>query len=345
LVPDVRIGLFSNGQRRNSLAKSSYQADLEEIVLADRLGISEAWISEHGTLLPFQAPDQLPCADLLICKAAGLTTQIKLGPGIRPLLYFHPLQVATDAAVCDHLLDGRYMAGFGLGIGNGRGQRGQLPASQREMFHEAIDLILTAWTADEPFDWNGRIWQGRNWHIIPKPLTQPHMDVGLACSRSDATLELAAAKGLNPLLSWTQTTAQIRDMIATYLRREPQIKTRRPTREHVRVSRYVYVSDNLTSARRELAQADFAPVIGAGRLDSHIPLGGSRADLTLEALILSGAILCGSPDEVRNRLLDFIGEVGGFGTLLLVTGKDWAPQHLLDRSLKAFMAEVAPHLH
>jgi alkanesulfonate monooxygenase SsuD/methylene tetrahydromethanopterin reductase-like flavin-dependent oxidoreductase (luciferase family) len=253
------------------------------------------------------------------------------------------LQIATEAAVCDHLLDGRYMAGFGLGIGTGRGQRGRLPASQREMFHEAIDLILTAWTADEPFDWNGKVWQGQNWQIIPKPLTQPHMEVGLACSRSDSTLELAAAKGFSPLLSWSPTAAQIRDMIATYLGARSD-GARVPAREHLRVSRYIYVSDSLSSARRELQDADFGPVIGAGRLDGHIPPGGSREDLNLDALIKSGAILCGSTDDVRNRLLDFIGEVGGFGTLLLVTGKDWAPQPLLNQSMERFMAEVSPRL-
>src|SRR5665213_2752999 len=148
----MEFGLFSNGQRRNPIAKASYDADLAEIVLADDLGMKEGWISEHGTFVPFQAPDQLPCADLFICKAAAQTTQIRLGPGIRPLPFFHPLQVATEAAVCDHLTGGRYMAGFGLGIGAGGGQRGVLPASQRAMVREAIDLILKAWTATEPFD-------------------------------------------------------------------------------------------------------------------------------------------------------------------------------------------------
>ncbi|MBX9774271.1 MAG: LLM class flavin-dependent oxidoreductase [Xanthobacteraceae bacterium] len=112
----MQIGLFSNGNRNNALAKTSYDEDLHEIILADRLGISEAWISEHGTFLAYQRPDQLPSADLFICKAAALTRQIRMGPGIRPLPFFHPLQIATDCAVCDHLTGGRYIAGFGVGI-------------------------------------------------------------------------------------------------------------------------------------------------------------------------------------------------------------------------------------
>ena len=123
----MQIGLFSNGNRNNALAKTSYDEDLHEIILADRLGISEAWISEHGTFLAYQRPDQLPSADLFICKAAALTKQIRMGPGIRPLPFFHPLQIATDCAVCDHLTDGRYMAGFGVGINaQSNKQRGTL---------------------------------------------------------------------------------------------------------------------------------------------------------------------------------------------------------------------------
>ena len=71
------------------------------------------------------------------------------------------------------------------------------------MFREAVDLILKAWEAPEPFDWNGTVWQGEKWHIIPKPMTE--LDVGIACSRSDTTLELTAEKGFLPLMSWTPT--------------------------------------------------------------------------------------------------------------------------------------------
>ena len=81
----MRFGLFSNGQRRNAVARTSYEEDLQEIILADALGIDEAWISEHGVFVSYHAPDQLPSADPFICKAAALTKRIKMGPGIRAL--------------------------------------------------------------------------------------------------------------------------------------------------------------------------------------------------------------------------------------------------------------------
>jgi alkanesulfonate monooxygenase SsuD/methylene tetrahydromethanopterin reductase-like flavin-dependent oxidoreductase (luciferase family) len=336
----MQFGLFSNGNRHNTLAKDSYDQDLREIVLADKLGIQEAWLSEHGTLLNFQAPDQLPSADLFICKAAALTKHIRMGPGIRALPHYHPLQVATDAAVCDHLTGGRYYAGFGVGFGGGKyPQRGPMPGDHRAMFREAVDLIQKAWTAPEPFDWEGEFWPGQQLHIIPQPLTKPAMDVGIACSRSEGTLELTAQKGFMPLMIWTSAPKQLREMIDIYLR-----SGEKAARSRVRVARVVYVTDSVKQAKRELHGADLEGALSAGRLDAFLKPGDTRADLSMEYLIDRGAFFCGDPDTVYNGIRSFYEEVGGFGVLMLTGGKDWATPRQRARSMRRFMAEVAPRL-
>jgi alkanesulfonate monooxygenase SsuD/methylene tetrahydromethanopterin reductase-like flavin-dependent oxidoreductase (luciferase family) len=336
----MQIGLFSNGNRNNALAKTSYDEDLHEVILADRLGISEAWISEHGTFLAYQRPDQLPCADLFICKAAALTRQIRMGPGIRPLPFFHPLQVATDCAVCDHLTGGRYIAGFGVGINaQSNKQRGTLTHDPRTMFREAVELILKAWEAPAPFDWNGTVWQGENWHIIPKPMTA--LEVGIACSRSDTTLELTAEKGFLPLMSWTPTVPQIREMLTIYMNSEHKHGVA-PARSRARVGRVVYVCDSVAEAKRDLRDAEL--VHAYNRMQQVIPPGGSNADLTFEKLIDRGFFICGDPDTVYDGIKNLYDEVGGFGTLLLIYGKDWGTLEQRCRSMERFMAEVAPRL-
>jgi alkanesulfonate monooxygenase SsuD/methylene tetrahydromethanopterin reductase-like flavin-dependent oxidoreductase (luciferase family) len=337
----MKIGLFSNGNRNNALAKTSYDDDLHEVILADRLGISEAWISEHGTFLAYQRPDQLPSADLFICKAAALTRQIRMGPGIRPLPFFHPLQIATDCAVCDHLTDGRYIAGFGVGINaQNNKQRGTLTHDPRVMFREAVELILKAWSAPEPFDWNGTVWQGEKWHIIPKPMTQ--LEVGVACSRSDTTLQLTAEKGFLPLMSWTPTVKQVREMIDIYLGSE-HMQGPAPARGRVRVGRVVYVADSVAQAKKELRDSDLSHAYS--RMPHMVPAGGNPADhISFEKLIESGFFFCGDPDTVYGHVKNLYDEVGGFGTLLLIGGKDWGTREQRDRSMQMFMADVAPRL-
>jgi alkanesulfonate monooxygenase SsuD/methylene tetrahydromethanopterin reductase-like flavin-dependent oxidoreductase (luciferase family) len=149
-----------------------------------------------------------------------------MGPGIRPLPFFHPLQIATDCAVCDHLTGGRYIAGFGVGINaQSNKQRGTLVHDPRVMFREAVGPDPQGLGAPAPFDWNGTVWQGEKWHIIPKPMSE--MEVGIACSRSDTTLELTAEKGFLPLMSWTPTVPQIREMLSIYMRSDHKRGRRR----------------------------------------------------------------------------------------------------------------------
>lgn len=338
----MEFGLFLNGERHNEIAKATYDEDLEEVVLADELGFEEAWISEHGTFLSWEKPDTMPCADLFICKAAALTKQIRMGPGIRPLPFFHPLQVATDAAVCDHLTNGRYIAGFGLGIGTGNGQRGELPGDRRVMMREAIDLILRSWSSPEPFDWDGEIWQGKDWHVIPQPLTKPRPDVGIACSRSEGTLDLAAEKGFLPLMSWNPQTDQIKQMLEMYLDNENEDIP--PTRGKARVARVVYVAETDEQAHKDMADADLGVALTGGRLDHYIPEGGAREDVTMVNMFKEGHFYGGSPDTVYQGLKDFYDEVGGFGTLLIVAGKDWGTFEQRKRSWTLFKDEVMPRL-
>ncbi len=339
----MHIGIFSNGERQNQIAKVTYDEDLAEVILADELGIQEAWISEHGTFVGFHAPDQLPSADPFICKAAVLTKQIRMGPGIRPLPYFHPLQVATDAAVCDHLTNGRYMAGFGVGLGSKTPQRGPLPGDTRAMAREAIDMILTAWTATEPFDWQGQFWPGKKLHIIPQPLTKPHMDVGMACSRSEGTLEITAQKSFIPLMSWVTAHKQLKEMIEIYQRAGTEARRPAP-RSRVRISRMVYVTESVAQAKRDLGAIDLGAAKVTGRLNHYIPTGGTSEELTMEYMIDRGAFFCGDPDTVYKQIKGLYDEIGGFGVLLLLAGKDWGTHEQRERSMRLFMSEVAPRL-
>ena len=187
------------------------------------------------------------------------------------------------------------------------------------MFREAVDLILKAWEAPEPFDWNGTVWQGEKWHIIPKPMTE--LEVGIACSRTDTTLELTAEKGFLPLMSWTPTVAQVREMLGIYMSSEHK-RGPAPARSRARVGRVVYVCDSVARGQARPARRRAARTPTAA-CSTSIPPGGSNADLTFEQLIDRGFFICGDPDTVYDGIKNLYDEVGGFGTLLLIYGKDW----------------------
>ena len=167
------------------------------------------------------------------------------------------------------------------------------------------------------------------------------LEVGIACSRSDTTLELTAEKGFLPLMSWTPTVPQIREMLSIYMSSAHR-RGAAPARSRARVGRVVYVCDSVAEAKRDLRDAELAHAYG--RMQHVIPPGGSNADLTFEKLIDRGFFICGDPDTVYEGVKRFYDDVGGFGTLLIIVGKDWATLEQRTRSMERFMAEVAPRL-
>jgi hypothetical protein len=99
----LEFGIFSNGERGNRLAADTYDEDMFEVLVADRLGMTEAWIS--GASLASQTARRRLLSGHVHRQGgrAALTQQIKPGPAVRPIAIYHPLQVAMDAAMADHL--------------------------------------------------------------------------------------------------------------------------------------------------------------------------------------------------------------------------------------------------
>ena len=342
----MEFGLFSNGHRRSRSASRTYAEDLHETMTADRLGFHEAWISEH---IGLNRPDTLPAPELLICKAAAHTRQIRMGPAVRLLPLYHPIDVATQAAVCDHLTDGRYMFGFGgggVGLGNME-QRGLTDDLRHPMMHESIELILRCWTATEPFAHEGRFWSGRGINVQPKPLQKPHPPVGVA-SNDDAFIHMAAERGFMLLLSHYETPANLRRKIARFVEAQTAAGRTRQ-RSLVRICRTVYVAKSVKQARDELrpgASVDVEEMkAGRPRLFQHyVPPGGTIADVNFDYLVDAGLFIVGDPDTVCEKLKSLYQDTGGFGTVLLTAGRDWSTPEKRTRSYTLFREYVSPEL-
>ena len=86
----MEFGIFSNGFRPHTTASQTYQEDLAEIVLADELGVRDAYISEHqGEPVYIGKVDTLPVPELLMCKAAAVTKRIRMGAAVKLIHLIH----------------------------------------------------------------------------------------------------------------------------------------------------------------------------------------------------------------------------------------------------------------
>ena len=77
-----------------------------------------------------------------------------------------------------------------------------------------------------------------------------------------------------------------------------------------------------------------------GLFDIDVP----NDENAIEALIEAEIYVIGDCDQVAAQLRDFHNAAGGFGTLLIVTGKDGADRARRERSMRLFIDNVAPQL-
>jgi alkanesulfonate monooxygenase SsuD/methylene tetrahydromethanopterin reductase-like flavin-dependent oxidoreductase (luciferase family) len=348
----MEFGLFSNGFRPHTTAAATYQQDLEEIILADQLGFRDAYISEHhGEPVYIGKVDTLPVPELLMCKAAALTKRIRMGAAVKLIHLAHPLDTAMQAAVTDHVIgNSRFIFGFGSGFPSPlfANERGLTYEDRHERLRESLDLILKCWTSPEPFDWDGKYWRGKGIVATPQPLVAPHMPMATATD-TPAMIDLAGARGYTLLSAQIDSAVAVRKKADRYARAAKAAGHAVPL-NNLTVARYVYLADSRRQALDDLRDAfnnelSFQKKRGFIRLiNASYGLSLVENDVTFDQLAEVGLYYIGDPDTVARQLREFYEASGGFGTLLIVTGKHWATQEKVFRSMRMFMEHVAPKL-
>jgi alkanesulfonate monooxygenase SsuD/methylene tetrahydromethanopterin reductase-like flavin-dependent oxidoreductase (luciferase family) len=334
----MEFGLFSNDRRPDRTLGEAWDEDIFEVVTADKLGFSEAWLSEH------QTP-----AELIIAKAAALTKNIRMGSGVRPLGYYHPIQIALEANATDQLTNGRYMLGIGHGFhGRQMEWRGRDPKDTRAMVETSIELILKLWNSKEPVDFDGPYWTGKQMILQCPPVQQPHPPVAIACINTLGSVRLAGRLNLIVLTGDFIPVARLRLFGDTLVATQKQFG-HTPSRKMLHCTRVVYVAESDKQARDDMRESYEKTIAWEIANTPHhqverIPPGGTINDITFDYLVDTANIFVGSPQTVQKRIEEFYEASGGFGTLLFHAGRDYATREKRVQSMTRFMEQVAPKL-
>jgi len=171
---------------------------LDQVELADRLGLDYAWEVEHHFLEEYSHSS---APEVFLAAASQRTRHIRLGHGIvqLPVGFNHPARVAERIATLDLLSDGRVE--FGTGESSSNAELGGFEVdrgTKRDQWDEALDAI-TRMFVEMPFaGYKGEFLTMPPRNVVPKPLQKPHPPLWVACSRRE-TIHLAATKGIGAL--------------------------------------------------------------------------------------------------------------------------------------------------
>jgi alkanesulfonate monooxygenase SsuD/methylene tetrahydromethanopterin reductase-like flavin-dependent oxidoreductase (luciferase family) len=198
----VQFGIFYEHQLPRPWDEGSEQRlvaeALEQIELADRLGIQYVWEVEHHFLEEYSHSS---APEVFLAAASQRTKTMRLGHGIIQTApaYNHPARTAERIAMLDLVSGGRVE--FGSGESSSEAELrgfGLEPAVKREAWLEGLEVALRCMT-ETPFTGvEGKFVSMPPRNVVPKPVQKPHPPLWVACSRRD-TILLAAEKGMGAL--------------------------------------------------------------------------------------------------------------------------------------------------
>ena len=340
--------------------RQSLAEDQEAFILADELGFTEALCGEHVTDLA----ENITSCMVFLATLAGRTKRIRLGTGTINVPNSHPAAIAAQAAMLDHLLEGRFMLGISPGgLLSDAEAFGNLDADRNAMFVEGINMVLELWAKEPPYALRGRYWTvttGRTLipeigqGFIPKPLQRPHppIVVTVVAPFSKGVTE-AAARGWEPISANFLMPAWVASHWPKY--QEGCARAGRPAEAaNWRVAKSLCVCDDLATAR-EYALGPQSPyrnyyhsLLTKLARNGRVELFKERRDMPDEQVtldyVLDRLVIWGTPDMVADKLLAFQEQVGEFGTLLYA-GKDWVDREIGRRSMILTAEQVLPRVN
>ena len=324
----MEIGLYDvldqAQMESHAVAADVYDEHIRGAQEAEQMGYKYYFSIEH------QSSDVsfLSSPSVYLTALARATSALRFGVMIYQLPFHHPVRLAEEVAMLDHLSRGRVEFGAGTGVTYHEFLRWNVDFDHRRAIsQEALDIILMAWK-DGSVTYEGEYFQFDEALSTPEPYQKPHPPVWFG-AHSAASFEYAAKKNFNVSQN-IDTDPVIADKFETWrgLWREAGHDTSMPK---TFLTRHVHVAETDEKAREQaephLATAAFPSAVPAGKGQDYIgstrvgygPFGmrgedpgtPERAELrrtfreraqSYDFWIDNGIALVGSPETVAKRL-------------------------------------------
>ena len=279
---------------------------LEMVQVADRAGFEIAWAAEHHALEMTIAPNPFQ----ILTWWATHTNHIRLGSGVVNAAYWHPINLAGEAAFLDLISGGRLEFGIGSGAYQREFDRMKPGLDQKDSWRymqEILPVVRALWAGDYQHD--GEFWQFPAATSCPKPV-QAEVPVWVA-ARAPITFDYAVANDCN-VMSWPLTmpfseTEAYRERLNEAIDKHGQ-----PYKRTFAVMRHAAVYGNQADGRA--AMDGLRGVLGqfgnlmmkAGQVHNGfpepVPLESLKGNVRVDPAMLEENLMFGSPDQVIAKL-------------------------------------------
>ena len=316
---------------------------LDMVQMAEDGGFNIVWAAEHHALEMTIAPNPFQ----ILTWWAKETNNLRLGTAVVNAAYWHPINLAGEAAFLDLISGGRLEFGIGSGAYQREFDRMHPGLKQTEgwrYMQEMLPVVRALWQGDVAH--NGEFWQFPSATSCPKPL-QSEVPVWVA-ARSPITYDYALREKCH-VMCWPLTRGFEEAELYKKLLDKAVEKADNGFRPTFAMMRHAAVYDN--QADKDEAIRAIQTVLGQfenlfrNMDDVHngfpkkIPLDELQGREQFQPDMLEENLLFGSPDTVIQKLKRY--EALGVDEFIYYAsmGMDMAAQK---RSMKLFCDEVIP---
>jgi alkanesulfonate monooxygenase SsuD/methylene tetrahydromethanopterin reductase-like flavin-dependent oxidoreductase (luciferase family) len=338
----MKIGQFllvSTPDPEDSFVKR-YDETFELIDLVNGTAFRSLWFAEHHFSNYGYSPNPL----ILMAKAAEVAPQARLGTAIAVLPLWHPIRLAEDIATVDVLSGGRVELGVG---------RGYLPfefeglgvdvAKNREMFDEALSILLAALSQDD-FEYSGAFWDIPRLTVYPKPIQQPRPPIWMAAT-SPASIRSAVASGYH-LATGTGALPDELKQRSAYIDACARQSGRSAEALESAVNRFVFCSENPDACRIAIEEAQrqvrISQALSSGGYPVQGRIEGRKQDGELPPELWQERMIIGDPEQCLRRIRDLAG--AGLSYIFGLFHFGGLPHQMAVESLRLFISDVLPKL-
>ena len=316
---------------------------LDMVQMAEDGGFNIVWAAEHHALEMTIAPNPFQ----ILTWWAKETNNLRLGTAVVNAAYWHPINLAGEAAFLDLISGGRLEFGIGSGAYQREFDRMHPGLKQTEgwrYMQEMLPVVRALWQGDVAH--NGEFWQFPSATSCPKPL-QSEVPVWVA-ARSPITYDYALREKCH-VMCWPLTRGFEEAELYKKLLDEAVEKADNGFRPTFAMMRHAAVYDN--QADKDEAIRAIQTVLGQfenlfrnmddvhNGFPKRIPLDELQGREQFQPDMLEENLLFGSPDTVIQKLKRY--ETLGVDEFIYYAsmGMDMAAQK---RSMKLFCDEVIP---
>src|SRR5579863_4896918 len=187
----IKTGFFGLDNKQFDSVKGGKLLNeyLDEKVLAEDLGFDGVMLNEHHDTAFCMGSVMNVEASIL----ARITQRVKIVLLGNPLpIVGNPLRLAEELGMIDMISGGRLVSGWVRGGGSEQFASNANPAFNRELFNEAHEVVIQAWTKPGPTRYEGKHFHYRFIDPWVLPIQKPHPQIWIPGLLSPETVEWCA---------------------------------------------------------------------------------------------------------------------------------------------------------